>query len=77
MVQKGLSLKRESGRISRKEKDEFFDMREKEGNVTRFNNWKVLRGCCPESRYFVMIPFKDEIVQLTMRRITPKNVPEI
>ena len=37
----------------------------------------MLRGCCPERRYFVIIPFNAEIVQLMMRRITPKTVPEI
>ena len=37
----------------------------------------MLRGCWPERRYFVIIPFNDEIVQLMIRRITPKKVPEI
>ncbi len=39
------------------------------------SNWKVLIGSFPERRYFVMIPFRDETVQLMKRRTIPPTVP--
>ena len=42
---------------------------------TQLSNWKVLKGSSPERRYLVIIPFKEEIVQLMKRRIIPNIVP--
>ena len=40
-----------------------------------FRSWKVLRGSLPERRRLVMIPFSDDTVQLTNRRMMPLTVP--
>ena len=45
------------------------------GRATMFSNWNALTGSLPERRYFVMIPFRDETVQLTNRRTIPPTVP--
>ena len=75
LLQKSQSLYNERGRISKKAKEEFYDD-QRNRFYTRFNNWKVLKGSSPERRYFVTIPFKEEIVQLIISKMIPKIVPD-
>lgn len=40
-----------------------------------FSNWKVLSGSPSDSSFLVMIPLRDEIVQLRKRITNPPIVP--
>lgn len=72
--QKPLSLKRERVNASGNANIVFY-VSTNEREQTMFRRWNVLRGSFPERRYFVMIPLREETVQLMTNKAIPKKVP--
>ena len=72
--QNALSLKSERVSASGNANIVFYTLR-KQLETTIFRRWNVLKGSLPERRYFVIIPLREETVQLITNRAIPKKVP--